>query len=301
MDIITHAAAGIVLGSPLIVEKPAVSVCFAVGAVLPDLDAFARLFGKLTFMKQHRTFSHSIAGTLVCALVLPTLCFGQFQLENSLALALGMAGHLLFDWINLYGLMLLYPFSKKRYCRHYFFFFDAPIFAMSLLALSATIYALYFQPEFTLLLWIALGYCMAMAIMITWRIVLYYQGMKLFVGEKVVLIPDAFWPWKFIGIVDRGDVAVPIVVNALTQSIKRGEPIAILDLEYSDLLEKQPEYQAMRDLMPMYRCVQCILGEDRMTLVCRELAIRNFGGLFGTLEINYDPNTKTLVKKVFHV
>ena len=69
VDIVTHALIGGVLAAPLLEVAPIPAACLAFGAVLPDLDAFTRLFGKRAFMHAHQTYSHGLPAILSVALL----------------------------------------------------------------------------------------------------------------------------------------------------------------------------------------------------------------------------------------
>ena len=51
MDIVTHAMLGSIIGLPFVYKSPVIASGFIIGSTLPDLDAFARVFGKYNFLK----------------------------------------------------------------------------------------------------------------------------------------------------------------------------------------------------------------------------------------------------------
>ncbi len=130
MDIVTHGMMGVVAASPFMAERPVASALFMLGSVLPDLDAFSRLFGKRAFLQAHQTYSHA----------LPVIAFLAFIVSLSridgmiggVALALGMIFHSLLDVTNTYGIRLFAPFSSRRYCAEWVFFIDAIVLAATI-------------------------------------------------------------------------------------------------------------------------------------------------------------------------
>jgi Predicted membrane-bound metal-dependent hydrolases len=307
MDIVTHAAAGIVLGAPLLLDRPEAMAFFVFGSVFPDLDTTARVFGKMGFMKCHQTFMHSFFGIILCAICVPALAMWGFCIEFAIAFALGMLLHVLFDWSNSYGVMLFYPFSRKRYCRHYLFFIDLTVFLSSMIALAATINTLFTMPLQSVFGRIAAVYASVLILYVALHLLFHIRAKKLLIGRRFVLIPSALLPWQYYGAVEYEGKVTPLKLNALTKKSLFYEPITTLDVAFSGLLAAQPEYRTMHKLLPMYRAVDLKQDGHRLTLTCRELAIRNFGGRFGTLELTVDmeamdengvPQT---IKKVFHV
>ena len=60
MNIITHALSGVVIAAPLFPERPLTATCVVLGSVLPDIDVVMRVFGKVSFLRWHQTFTHSV-------------------------------------------------------------------------------------------------------------------------------------------------------------------------------------------------------------------------------------------------
>lgn len=307
MDIVTHAAAGVVLGSPLLLDRPETAAFFAFGSVVPDLDTMARVFGKMSFMKCHQTLTHSFFGIVIGSVCIPLLIMREFRLEYTLAFALGMLLHTLFDWSNSYGVMLLCPFSRTRYCRHELFFIDMTILTASMIALTTMVYVMRFMPSQKLFVVIAAIYAVVLALYIAVHLWFHVRAKKLLVGRKFVLIPSAFLPWQYFGAAEEQEKITPFKLNVLSGKVVYEEPITTFDTVFSGLLTAQPEYRTMSKLLPMYRTVEAEQDGDELKLTCRELAIRNFGGRFGTFELTVDTkNTEKngiprTIKKEFHV
>ncbi|MCZ6793580.1 MAG: metal-dependent hydrolase [Planctomycetota bacterium] len=119
MDIVTHTLAGAVVASPLLGSAPLTATCIVFGSVLPDLDSLSRCFGKVAVLRWHQTYSHSLAAVaVVTALAWPAL--GTLGAAEPMAPPLALGGavlvHILLDVSNTYGVALLAPFSRRRYC-----------------------------------------------------------------------------------------------------------------------------------------------------------------------------------------
>lgn len=123
MDPLTHAllggaAARVALAGPLgrAAWAPAV-----VGALLPDLDALARLADDpLLHVVLHRHFTHSLAlvpivAALAAAPWLVRPASRGRRRAVLLAAAIGVASHGLLDAATTYGTVLLWPFSDRRF------------------------------------------------------------------------------------------------------------------------------------------------------------------------------------------
>jgi inner membrane protein len=120
VDPVTHTLAGVVLGRALFggaLGRAAVPA-LALASNLPDIDAAVMLSGDPEAVLWRRTFGHSV-------LLLPLWAFGlaaalkRFYPETRApvlygAILAGSALHLLFDLINSFGVVLLWPLSDWR-------------------------------------------------------------------------------------------------------------------------------------------------------------------------------------------
>lgn len=84
-------------------------------AALPDIDSPSSKLGSkvkvIGWLFSHRGFFHSILALLLFSLL------GFYFLHNKMyfyAIAIGYGSHLLSDMISKQGIMLFYPFSKKK-------------------------------------------------------------------------------------------------------------------------------------------------------------------------------------------
>ncbi len=78
-----------------------------IGAVLPDLDILMCLTGRHWY-DYHRKLTHSLLFLL--AFIIPAFFYGFMT-----PISFGILSHLIIDSISYPGIMLLYPFSRKKF------------------------------------------------------------------------------------------------------------------------------------------------------------------------------------------
>jgi inner membrane protein len=125
MEPITHALASIALGRAGLNKNTRVATpMLLVSGMIADVDWVTRLGGADTFLRGHRTVTHSLVGTVaIIAAVAAASWFAgrkysKFAVRFFPALticAIGAGAHLLLDLLNGYGVKLLWPFSPKWY------------------------------------------------------------------------------------------------------------------------------------------------------------------------------------------
>jgi inner membrane protein len=125
MEPVTHALTSIALGrAGLNKITRGATPMLLVSGLIADVDWVTRLGGAATFLRGHRTLTHSLVGTAaIIALVavaswLTGRKYPKFAVRIFPALAictLGAGAHLLLDMLNGYGVKLLWPFSPKWY------------------------------------------------------------------------------------------------------------------------------------------------------------------------------------------
>jgi len=89
-----------------------------IGAIAPDFDIITKLKGDYVYLKHHRVESHSIAGLIPIAVTitlgLSILYTGIIFKEVFLWSLIGILSHIVFDYMNSYGVALLYPLTRKK-------------------------------------------------------------------------------------------------------------------------------------------------------------------------------------------
>ena len=125
MEPVTHALASIALGrAGLNKITRAATPMLLVSGLIADVDWVTRLGGADTFLRGHRTVTHSLVGTAAIIAVVaaaswftgrkyPKFAVGIFP---AFAIcAVGAGAHLFLDMLNGYGVKLLWPFNPKWY------------------------------------------------------------------------------------------------------------------------------------------------------------------------------------------
>lgn len=120
MDPLTHTLVGVGLANALFrrrVGRVAVPI-LAIAANLPDIDTIVHIMGDPASLLLRRTFGHSILMAPVWSLLLALLLklfLRRVRFSTLLGLsALGWIVHVLFDLINSFGVMILWPLSDWR-------------------------------------------------------------------------------------------------------------------------------------------------------------------------------------------
>ncbi|MGB7924681.1 MAG: metal-dependent hydrolase [Pyrinomonadaceae bacterium] len=128
MDNLTHSLVGLAAAKAGLerVSPGATALC-VLAANAPDADILALVGGKWAYLHHHRGITHSIAGTLTLALLLPSLFYlGDLIVARIrrraprvkfggllLASLVVSATHPLMDWTNNYGVRPLLPWSSQ--------------------------------------------------------------------------------------------------------------------------------------------------------------------------------------------
>lgn len=112
-------------------------------AEFPDIDIFIAPLSGESFLKWHRSFTHSaimmpVFAALVAGAIWSLSRRASFKVLWQAALA-GIASHLLMDWITNYGTELLWPVSDARFALSWVFIVDVYIIAALLIGLIAAI------------------------------------------------------------------------------------------------------------------------------------------------------------------
>lgn len=175
MDTITHGIAGALIGKAvfrgdeMFALRPMnrgrlITWALMVGAIFPDSDVFREMFSRneLLILTWHRSFTHSLIGLPIFALVLAALTRGFVRWRNWDAppfavltgiYAVGIASHILMDLITSFGTMIWSPLQWSRPAWDLIFIVDFTLSAI--LLIPQTLPWVYLKPEG--LQWRALG------------------------------------------------------------------------------------------------------------------------------------------------
>jgi inner membrane protein len=125
MEPVTHALTSIALGrAGLNKITRAATPMLLVSGLIADVDWLTWLGGPASFLRGHRTATHSLAGVVVIAAAVAAASwftgrkYPKFAMRIFPALAIcaiGAGAHVFLDMLNGYGVKLLWPFSPKWY------------------------------------------------------------------------------------------------------------------------------------------------------------------------------------------
>jgi inner membrane protein len=212
MDTVTHGIAGSILARGL-TDRHAARAALVLGLVagmLPDVDLFL-LHGKMAYLRGHRGWSHSFLLLPLLALGLALLAKVMNRYSRHLPIrvlflfgAVGIASHIVFDWITSFGIMFWIPFSRRRYALDWVFILD-PYFTgiASVTLLAATI----FRPRGRIISAIGgavLGaYVLLCAVLHSAALRAWQRLDAAPAGTKVAVLPQFLSPFRWLGLSDR--------------------------------------------------------------------------------------------------
>lgn len=155
MDNLTHTLIGIGLGRAGLSQKfgRGTTVVLAVASNLPDIDVGCLFVPSPLSFLWRRTFSHCLLGA-AALVVIATVLFRRYYPNLSWPVvfgltAFGVAGHLFCDLWNAYGVVLLWPFSWRRFSLDWIYIIDLMVWGI-LVASWALSRA---RPERTMRVW----------------------------------------------------------------------------------------------------------------------------------------------------
>jgi inner membrane protein len=176
MDNITHSLVGLAAAKAGLerVSPGATALC-VIAANAPDADILALFGGRWTYLHHHRGITHSIIGTLILALLIPTLfCAGDLIAARAahrpprlkfrgllLASLIVSASHPLMDWTNNYGVRPLLPWSGQWFYGDLVFIVDPWIW----LVVGGSAFLLTAQGKWRVALWALFALAITAAIL----------------------------------------------------------------------------------------------------------------------------------------
>ncbi len=123
--------------------RAALWTCIA-AAEFPDIDVVLGFFGRDTFFRFHRSFTHSAVMLPVWAALIAWM-FWELSGRKSFRLlwwaaVAGLASHLVLDWLTNYGTELFWPLSTARLALSWVFIVDVYVWAILLIGTVAAIW-----------------------------------------------------------------------------------------------------------------------------------------------------------------
>ncbi len=146
MDPLTHIAAGVAISQ--FVPSPSrgwAALTAALFAVLPDLDYVLIFQDRLSYLKHHRGFTHSLLATVLFVVIgagLTRLVGGPRWVRPVFLIGLlVLASHLFLDWTTSYGTQLLNPFTRAKFSLDWVFIIDPCLTALVLAGAAAAFWS----------------------------------------------------------------------------------------------------------------------------------------------------------------
>ena len=135
MDPLTHVVTGVALSQ--FVPAPSRAWAAAAGflfAILPDLDYLMTFNDRLSYLKHHRGFTHSLAALFLFVFLVAgagRLLGGPRWFRPLLIIGfLVLISHLFLDWTTSYGTQLLNPFTRAKLSLDWVFIIDPYLTAL---------------------------------------------------------------------------------------------------------------------------------------------------------------------------
>jgi inner membrane protein len=211
MDTLTHGLAGSVLARS-ISERPGARAALSVGlvaAMLPDLDILF-LPDKLAYLRYHRGWTHSFVVLPLFSLTVALLAKLVFRRAKIATLwifaAVGIASHIVFDWITSFGTMFFFPISHRRYSLDWIFILD-PIFSGILAVTLAA--AFLFRARGRAIAAAGASVIALYVAFCAWQHARALDAWRRFdrppAGARAAVLPQFLSPFRWLGLSDRPD------------------------------------------------------------------------------------------------
>lgn len=259
MDPVTHllvgAAIGVNSGGGFSLTNGALAAS-AIGAVIPDLDFIAQLWGDLVYLKQHRGFSHSLPGLFLTAFCLGRVLMFFYSGFNFYSLFfwafLGGLSHTGLDLFNSYGVKVFWPFSNKMLTVNLLNLVDPVLLSGCVL----TIWLIHSGRDSVLinLFWISYPF---------WRLLLKYKARKtveryfnhIFPQVNPVVLPSTYSHFKWDFIVDTRKLHLVGQVDLFKQQLTVFCQLAKIGGELKALFLSSPLGRFFRQFTPFFHVV----------------------------------------------
>lgn len=255
MDPLTHgivgAAVAVISGAEVSITSPFL-IASTLGAVSPDLDIVYQSRGHYTYLKNHRGLSHSIPGLAFFASIIGVLLSFVFPETNFWGLFLwaflGALSHTFMDLMNSYGVMLFYPFSRKKYTFNLLMITDPFL-------IGASLGIIYFGAKNNIGQYYFFG---ALLLYILGRLLMRRRAQALVRkyycrhSEVIVVMPSfmGLFQWDFI--VRKNNKNIIGQINLLTNKIKIHKRLRLISEEIKETLENTKIGEFFKEFTPFW-------------------------------------------------
>ena len=194
---------------------------------------------------------------------------------------MGLCLHVALDLCNTFGIQLLWPFTRRRFCFDAVFFIDAVAWALTL-GFFGLVFADVLAPSLGVI-----GYAGLFATYVLSKLVLQRRVRKR-LGVDFA-IPSALNPFRFFVFAQRAGQLKTAMFNALTNQSSGSTALPEATPEIVELVGKNELFRDMQSILRALH-VTCVDKDPTgTTVVAQDLAVRNFGGRFGRTELHFDP------------
>jgi inner membrane protein len=208
MDTITHGIAGSLLTRTL-TERPARRALLAgvVAGMFPDSD-FLFTPDRLSYLRNHRGWTHSFVALPLFALALALigrLVFRRARLPDLWVFcAVGIASHILLDWITSFGTMFFVPISRTRYSLDWVFILDPFLTGIAAVSLAGALFwrkgGRRIAAAGSLMLCAYVAFC---AVQHRRALAVWQRIDGPVSGERIAVLPQFLSPFRWLGLSDR--------------------------------------------------------------------------------------------------
>lgn len=280
MDPITHAIAGLVIGSKagagLSISNGLV-IASTLGAVAPDFDIITRLWGDYVYLGQHRKFSHSLPGILTISLLIGVILTPLYQMDGFFSLCcwalLGGLSHSFLDMFNSYGVSIFWPIKREKLSFNLMPIFDPILF----LILIGFIFAKDKLIINTALTAVIVSYVFFLTLMRHGAYRLVKKKLKKeYPDSKLVVLPLRFPVWDFIARLPEHNVIG--TVNNLKKEVRIIKSFMNVKQHLRQVVQETVLGKYFRDFTPFYH-IHSETVEDKHVVQLMDLRYR-VGGRF---------------------
>ncbi len=210
MDTPSHGLAGAMLTRAM-GSRPGARAALWIGflaAMLPDADTFF-LDGQIGYLRNHRGWSHSFVYLPLFAAGVAAIARVFFRKARFIELwmfaAVGIASHILFDWITSFGTMFFTPISRVRYSLDWVFIIDLFFSGIGLVTLLLALVRPASGRK------IAVWGCLGLAGYLVFCAVLHARALEAWrridrppPGAAVAVMPQLLSPFRWLGLSEHG-------------------------------------------------------------------------------------------------
>ncbi len=142
MDDIAHALVGTLIARSHPSRAKGLALACVLGALIPDADIVATLWGRDYYLTIHRGFTHSLLGLVPMSLLAAGMAWLAMRRRSGQASPgalwgmafVGVASHDFLDWCTSWGTMLLWP-NRTRFALDHLFIIDLWYWALLIIPL----------------------------------------------------------------------------------------------------------------------------------------------------------------------